>query len=229
MSSIAPRSNHERRDAELMRRQEALMQDMEKAIYKRELIMTKARLAKTKEAADSSAARRSGGAKASGGSVPPPRGRAAQKEEATRRGLQRQCADLKRSIGEAESEAAEAEKTLEALEEQRVAAEEEVEATRAAVEELERRREELRGAKEGVDRERERIELEARKASRMLERFGEVERGERRCDATEEEAYAAFDEATRRREKLRGAVEDIRSDAPHLEKALERASLLLSI
>jgi chromosome segregation ATPase len=219
----------ERRDAELMRRQEALMQDMEKAIYKRELIMTKARLAKTKEAADSSAARRSGGAKASGGSVPPPRGRAAQKEEATRRGLQRQCADLKRSIGEAESEAAEAEKNLEALEEQRVAAEEEVEATRAAVEELERRREELRGAKEGVDRERERIELEARKASRMLERFGEVERGERRCDATEEEAYAAFDEATRRREKLRGAVEDIRSDAPHLEKALERASLLLSI
>ena len=236
----------ERRDAELMRRQEALMQDMEKAIYKRELIMTKARLAKTKEAADSSAARRSGGAKASGGSVPPPRGRvassfcdaaaaagptaaAAQKEEATRRGLQRQCADLKRSIGEAESEAAEAEKTLEALEEQRVAAEEEVEATRAAVEELERRREELRGAKEGVDRERERIELEARKASRMLERFAEVERGERRCDATEEEAYAAFDEATRRREKLRGAVEDIRSDAPHLEKALERASLLLSI
>ena len=94
---------------------------------------------------------------------------------------------------------------------------------------VERRREELRGAKEGVDRERERIELEARKASRMLERFAEVERGERRCDATEEEAYAAFDEATRRREKLRGAVEDIRSDAPHLEKALERASLLLSI
>ena len=222
----------ERRDAELMRRQEALMQDMEKAIYKRELIMTKARLAKTKEAADSSAARRSGtGANTArgGSSVPPPRGRAARKEEATRGGLRRQCADLKRSIGEAESEAAEAEKTLEALEEQRVAAEEEVEATRAAVEELERRREELRGAKEGVDRERERIELEARKASRMLERFGEVERGERRCDATEEEAYAAFDEATRRREKLRGAVEDIRSDAPHLEKALERASLLLSI
>ena len=214
------------RDAEPMRRQEALMQDMEKAIYKRELIMTKARLAKTKEAADSrrgAAFRRRESERRLG---PASQGRAAQKEEATRRGLQRQCADLKRSIGEAESEAAEAEKTLEALEEQRVAAEEEVEATRAAVEEPERRaRGASGGAKEGVDRERERIELEARKASRMLERFGEVERGERRCDATEEEAYAAFDEATRRREKLRGAVEDIRSDAPHLEKALERASL----
>ena len=45
---------------------------------------------------------------------------------------------------------------------------------------------------------------------------------------TEEEAYAAFDEATRRREKLARAVEDIRADAPHLERALERATLLLS-
>ena len=218
----------ERRDAELMRRQEALMQDMEKAIYKRELIMTKARLAKTKEAADSArrgvpAARKRAAARSR---LP---GGARRRRRRPRAGGCSASARTWRSIGEAESEAAEAEKTLEALEEQRVAAEEEVEATRAAVEELERRREELRGAKEGVDRERERIELEARKASRMLERFGEVERGERRCDATEEEAYAAFDEATRRREKLRGAVEDIRSDAPHLEKALERASLLLSI
>lgn len=217
-------SRMERRDGELTRRQEQLMKEMERSVYKRELIQTKAKLAKSRE--------KDGGGfgiRGSGSGPVSAKGRAAKKEAMTTAGVKKACRELEREIRRTESEAEASERRVAELESERAAATEETEATVAAVAELRAREEELAAAREGVERERERVALEAAKAARMLARFREVAEGTRRTEMTEEEAYAAFDEATRRREKLARAVEDIRADAPHLERALERATLLLSV
>ena len=217
-------SRMERRDAELTRRQEQLMKEMERSVYKRELIQTKAKLAKSREKDGGDGGKNRG----SGSGSTAARGRAAKKEAMTTAGVKQACRQLEREIRRTESEAEASERRVAELESERAAASEETEATAAAVAELRAREEELAAAREGVERERERVALEAAKAARMLARFEEVAEGTRRTEMTEEEAYAAFDEATRRREKLARAVEDIRADAPHLERALERATLLLS-
>jgi hypothetical protein len=82
-----------------------------------------------------------------------------------------------------------------------------------------------------VERERERVALEALKATRMLERFRELDLSDlkQRSAASVETSESDFDAANRRREKLRVAVEGIRADAPHLDTALERAVALLSV
>ena len=217
-------SRMERRDAELTRRQEQLMKEMERSVYKRELIQTKAKLAKSREKDGGDGGKNRG----SGSGSTAARGRAAKKEAMTTAGVKQACRQLEREIRRTESEAEASERRVAELESECAAASEETEATAAAVAELRAREEELAAAREGVERERERVALEAAKAARMLARFEEVAEGTRRTEMTEEEAYAAFDEATRRREKLARAVEDIRADAPHLERALERATLLLS-
>lgn len=217
-------SRMERRDGELTRRQEQLMKEMERSVYKRELIQTKAKLAKSREKDGGGS-----GIRGSGSGAVSAKGRAARKEAMTTAGVKKACRELEREIRRTESEAEASERRVAELESERAAATEETEATVAAVAELRAREEELAAAREGVERERERVALEAAKAARMLARFREVAEGTRRTEMTEEEAYAAFDEATRRREKLARAVEDIAADAPHLERALERATLLLSV
>lgn len=79
----------EHRHAELMRRQEALIQEMEKSIYKRELIQTKSQIASQQ-----------GKAAAKG---------PAKKQELTQQGLKKACADLRRSIRETDKEATDSE------------------------------------------------------------------------------------------------------------------------
>ena len=199
----------EYRHAELMRRQEKLIQEMEKSIYKRELIQTKSQIA----------SQQSKGA--------PKKGSA--KQELTQQGLKKACGDLKRSIRETDKEAADSEARIQQLEEERARAGDEIEATAAAVHELRSREEELRAAQQGVDRERERLALEAAKATRMLRRFEDLSAGRYQTTLSEEELFTELDKASHRREKLAAAVEDICDTSPHLEPALDRALTLLSI
>jgi coiled-coil domain-containing protein 40 len=100
----------EHKHGELKRRQEKLIQEMEKAIYKRQLIQTKAL---------SAAARNEGGSSSSSASL---KGRAAKKDEMTKAGLKKACAALKKSIRETESGGAEADARIERLEDDGVRA-----------------------------------------------------------------------------------------------------------
>ena len=222
----------ETRYNELKKRQERLMQEMEKAVYKRELITTKAMLAaasgKNNSRASSAAAAR-GLAKA-GVAPPGAKGRALRKEEATNAGVKRAVRELKKSIEQTEAEARAREGSVGELEEERANAVDEIEQTEAALRELREREEELRRAHEGVERERVRASLEARKNERMLERFRELEVGTRdRAQLDEETVRAEFEKARHRREKLVDAIGDICADAPHLEAHLDRALTLLSL
>ena len=225
----------ETRYNELKKRQERLMQEMEKAVYKRELITTKAMLAaasgKNNSHASSAAAAR-GLAKA-GVAPPGAKGRALRKEEATNAGVKRAVRELKKSIEQTEAEARARERSVGELEEERANAVDEIEQTEAALRELREREEELRRAHEGVERERARASLEARKNERMLERFRELEVGGTRPDGAprldEETVRAEFEKARHRREKLVDAIGDICADAPHLEAHLDRALTLLSL
>ena len=225
----------ETRYNELKKRQERLMQEMEKAVYKRELITTKAMLAaasgKNNSHASSAAAAR-GLAKA-GVAPPGAKGRALRKEEATNAGVKRAVRELKKSIEQTEAEARARERSVGELEEERANAVDEIEQTEAALRELREREEELRRAHEGVERERARASLEARKNERMLERFRELEVGGTRSDGAprldEETVRAEFEKARHRREKLVDAIGDICADAPHLEAHLDRALTLLSL
>ena len=216
-------SRMERRDAELTRRQEQLMKEMERSVYKRELIQTKAKLAKSREKEGGDGKNRGSG---SGSTAA--RGRAAKKEAMTTAGVKQACRQLEREIRRTESEAEASERRVAELESDPRAASEGDGGDGGGGGGTQSAGGRTRRREEGVERERERVALEAAKAARMLARFEEVAEGTRRTEMTEEEAYAAFDEATRRREKLARAVEDIRADAPHLERALERATLLLS-
>jgi hypothetical protein len=78
---------------------------------------------------------------------------------------------------------------------------------------LRAREEDLRDAFDMVERERERVALEALKATRMLERFRELDLSDlkQRSAASVETSESEFDAANRRREKLRVAVEGIRA------------------
>ena len=112
----------ETRYNELKKRQERLMQEMEKAVYKRELITTKAMLAaasgKNNSHASSSAAARG---LAKSGVAPPigAKGRALRKEEATNAGVKRACRELKKSIEQTEAEFQTRERSVAELEEER--------------------------------------------------------------------------------------------------------------
>jgi len=223
----------ETRYNELKKRQERLMQEMEKAVYKRELITTKAMLAaasgKNNSHASSSAAARG---LAKSGVAPPigAKGRALRKEEATNAGVKRACRELKKSIEQTEAEFQTRERSVAELEEERARAVDEIEQTEAALRELREREEELRRAHEGVERERVRASLEARKNERMLERFRELEIGtQNRAQLDEETVRAEFEKARHRREKLVDAIGDICADAPHLEAHLDRTLTLLSL
>ena len=213
------------RSAELARVQEALMRKVEQAVYKRETVAAKARLAKEK-ARDEAKSGRSNAASSSSA-----RGRAARKEATTKQGLKQACVDLKREIKEIKAEISSAGVSVETLAEQKRSADEETAATLEAVASLRAREEDLRDARDSVERERERVALEALKATRMLERFRELDLSDLkpRSAASVDASESDFDAANRRREKLRVAVEGIRADAPHLETALERAVALLSV
>ena len=218
------------RKAELARVQEALMRKVEQAVYKREAVAAKARLAKEKARDDAKAAKgkRRGASRAAEDTVSSAaRGRAARKDATTKQGLKQACVELKREIKEVKAEISATSASAADLAEQKRVADEETLATRDAVAALRAREDDLRDARDGVERERERVSLEALKATRMLERFQALDlTNSLRKDLASE---ADFDAADRRREKLRVAVEGIRADAPHLEAALERAVALLSV
>ena len=218
------------RKAELARVQEALMRKVEQAVYKREAVAAKARLAKEKARDDAKAAKgkRRGASRAAEDTVSSAaRGRAARKDATTKQGLKQACVELKREIKEVKAEISATSASAADLAEQKKVADEETAATRDAVAALRAREDDLRDARDGVERERERVSLEALKATRMLERFQALDlTNSLRKDLASE---ADFDAADRRREKLRVAVEGIRADAPHLEAALERAVALLSV
>ena len=214
------------RSLELKRVQEALMRKVEQAVYKRETVAAKARLAKEKARDDAKSGQKSNAAASSAA-----RGRAARKEATTKQGLKQACVDLKREIKEIKAEISLANVSVNELAEQKRSADEETAATLEAVASLRAREEDLRDAFDMVERERERVALEALKATRMLERFRELDLSDLkpRSAASVETSESDFDAANRRREKLRVAVEGIRADAPHLDTALERAVALLSV
>jgi hypothetical protein len=214
------------RSLELKRVQEALMRKVEQAVYKRETVAAKARLAKEKARDDAKSGQKSNAAVSSAA-----RGRAARKEATTKQGLKQACVDLKREIKEIKAEISLANVSVNELAEQKRSADEETAATLEAVASLRAREADLRDAFDMVERERERVALEALKATRMLERFRELDLSDlkQRSAASVETSESEFDAANRRREKLRVAVEGIRADAPHLDAALERAVALLSV
>ena len=223
------------RKSELARVQEALMRKVEQAVYKREAVAAKARLAKEKARDDAKAARgkRRGASRAAEdagatASAISARGRAARKDATTKQGLKQACVELKREIKEVKAEISVTSASAADLAEQKKVADEETAATRDAVAALRAREDDLRDARDGVERERERVSLEALKATRMLERFQALDLT-KNAAPSDFASEADFDAAERRREKLRVAVEGIRADAPHLDAALERAVALLSV
>ena len=223
------------RKTELARVQEALMRKVEQAVYKREAVAAKARLAKEKARDDAKAAKgkRRGASRAAEdagatASAISARGRAARKDATTKQGLKQACVELKREIKEVKAEISVTSASAADLAEQKKVADEETTATRDAVAALRAREDDLRDARDGVERERERVSLEALKATRRLERFQALDLT-KNAAPSDFSSEADFDAAERRREKLRVAVEGIRADAPHLEAALERAVALLSV
>lgn len=224
------------RSAELARVQEALMRKVEQAVYTREKIAAKARLAKEKARDDAKAARGQR-ASASAAAAAAARRRGARGDAITKQGLKQACAELKRKIEDVEAELASARACVSELEARKRRADEETAATTEAVSALREREADLRDARDGAERERERVSLEALRATRMIDRFRALATTDGSggsndatlADRSTEASASNFDAANRRREKLRVAVEGIRADAPHLESGLERAFALLRV
>lgn len=216
------------RETELKKMQEQLIRKVEQAVYKRETIGAKARLAKDKLRDELKLAKGKGGSLGSSGNSSLLKGRALKKDQTTKQGLKKACVELKGKIAEVKVEVEVVGQSVNDLSSQKELADEETAATQHALEQLRAREDDLRDARDAVEREAERVALEALKATRMLERFQAIDLkggSEKSLDDLE----ADFDSAMRRREKLKLAVESIRQDAPQLEQVLERAVVLLSI
>jgi hypothetical protein len=221
------------REVDLKKMTEILMRKVERAVYKRETIGAKARLARDKLREETRVAKGKGGGNVLGGNSSNSnalKGRALKKDQTTKLGLKKQCVELRGRIGEVVGEVEVTSLSVEELIAQKQLADEELAATREALAQLKERSDDLRDARVAVKREAERVALEALKASRMLDRFLKIEEGGMGdLEKSVEDLEREFDAAVRRREKLAEAVYAIRQDAPHMEDALERAVVLLSI
>ena len=216
-------SRMERRDAELTRRQEQLMKEMERSVYKRELIQTKAKLAKSRE-------------KDGGGGREKSRVRFRFDGGAGSRGEEGGDDDGGGETGVSPTRTRDSSNGIRGGGVPNDASPSSSQNARRARRRRRRRRRwrnSERGRKNSPPRGEASNASENASRSRRRKRR-ECSRGSRRWRRNEKDGDDGGGGVRRLRrgdaakEKLARAVEDIRADAPHLERALERATLLLS-
>ncbi|GLC36058.1 hypothetical protein PLESTB_000533200 [Pleodorina starrii] len=200
---------------ELMRLQEKLVSDMEKALMKREIITVKGRatVAKAKASAPPTTAATSSRSSPAASSVSP----------LTRSQLDKATTDLARSIKDTEREIVATEQRLSALESQRMSVSEAVAATDAACQQLRAAEEALRLETVSAVNTRYGLLLATARAQRTTKRLEDLESG--RYRPVVEEPGLVGTELAKAQDKLGRVVallEGLKSSAPHLSGELDK-------
>ncbi|KAG2423494.1 hypothetical protein HXX76_015242 [Chlamydomonas incerta] len=204
------------RHTELMRLQEKLVSDMEKALMKREIISVKGRAT----AAKSKSSTPAGSATASSRVSP---AASVASSTLTRNQLDRATADLAKSIKETEREIGATEQRLGALEQQRGAVSEAVAAADGACQQLRGAEEALRLETVSAVNARYGLLLATARAQRTTKRLEDLEAGRYRPAVEDPAAVGA--ELGRAQDKLGRVVallEGLKQAAPHLAGELDK-------
>ncbi|GFR48625.1 hypothetical protein Agub_g10540 [Astrephomene gubernaculifera] len=200
---------------ELMRLQEKLVSDMEKALLKRDIITVKGRatVAKGKASAPSNLAGNSSRTSPASSAMSP----------LTRNQLDKATTDLARSIKDTEREITATEQRISVLEQQRAAVSEAVAATDAACQQLRGSEEVLRLETVSAVNNRYGLLLATARAQRTTKRLEDLESGRYRPVVEDPGAVAA--ELAKAQDKLGrvvGLLESLKAAAPHLSGELDK-------
>ncbi|GIL43650.1 hypothetical protein Vafri_1318 [Volvox africanus] len=200
---------------ELMKLQEKLVSDMEKALLKREIITVKGRatVAKAKASAPPMSSTTSARSSPAASSVSP----------LTRSQLDKATSDLARSIKDTEREIAATEQRLGALEQQRQSVSEAVAATDAACQQLRSAEEALRLETVSAVNTRYGLLLATARAQRTTKRLEDLESG--RYRPVVEDPALVSTELGKAQEKLGRVVsllDGLKASAPHLSGELDK-------
>jgi len=190
------------RHQELMKQQERLIQEMEKAIYKRDTISTKGRIQQAKKT-----------------------------PELTEAGLRKACTELKRSIKETDAEAARSEGRIQELDAQREDLGAKLEKVSLQCKNMAKDEEDLRmGLLEAVQEKNKALYMTTR-AQKMVKRFEDYSGGKYKlaADGDETTLLQHMESAGQKRETIRTCVESIIKEEPRLEQTMEKVIMLLSI
>ena len=190
------------RYAELLRRQEKLIQDMEGAIAKRDLIATKGRTtvaAGAKKAAD-----------------------------LTEMALNKAIADLKRSIRETEKEASMSDARVAELDSERVSVTAELEQATARLRTVAEEDSALRAAVSSASNARFTGLVSTANAQRMARRYEELAAGTYRPTFDEGSVAHETSRAAGKRSAIANFVERVANEVPRLAAPLERVQAILS-
>uniref|UniRef100_A0A7S0QXY1 Coiled-coil domain-containing protein 40 n=1 Tax=Pyramimonas obovata TaxID=1411642 RepID=A0A7S0QXY1_9CHLO len=191
----------ELRQSELQRQQEKLIQEMEKAILRRDMISMKGRVSKAKKAPD-----------------------------LTEAGLKKAVAELKRSVRDTDAETARSESRIQELSAQREEMGAQLDELSTECGDLQAMEETLRNELNQVAGEKTRTLVMTTQAQRMGRRVEDYRTGKYKLQhAGEHETIVnELGKAESKRDVIRAALENLVITEPSLEQALQKTFLLLS-
>eukprot|EP00854_Cymbomonas_tetramitiformis_P019643 gene19643-23495_t len=187
------------RHAELLKQQERLIQEMEKAITRRDFITVKGQVTNKKK-----------------------------QPELTEAGLRKACSELKRSIKETDAEAQRSEGRINDLDQQREKLGENLEDLSVRCKDMQRKEEELRTVLSSTLSEKNKAFQTTTKAQRMVKRFEDYEVGRYKI-SNDGDRTVILNELGKTHQKtatIRDVVDALIAEEPRLEHNLEKVLTL---
>ncbi|KAK3238744.1 hypothetical protein CYMTET_51272 [Cymbomonas tetramitiformis] len=190
------------RHAELLKQQERLIQEMEKAITRRDFITVKGQVTNKKK-----------------------------QPELTEAGLRKACSELKRSIKETDAEAQRSEGRINDLDQQREKLGENLEDLSVRCKDMQRKEEELRTVLSSTLSEKNKAFQTTTKAQRMVKRFEDYEVGRYKI-SNDGDRTVILNELGKTHQKtatIRDVVDALIAEEPRLEHNLEKVLTLFAV
>lgn len=190
------------RHAELLKQQERLIQEMEKAITRRDFITVKGQVTNKKK-----------------------------QPELTEAGLRKACSELKRSIKETDAEAQRSEGRINDLDQQREKLSENLEDLSVRCKDMQQKEEELRTMLSSTMAEKNKAFQVTTKAQRMVKRFEEYEVGRYKI-SNDGDRTAILNELGKTHQKtgtIKDVVDALIAEEPRLEQNLEKVLTLFAV
>ena len=187
---------------ELLRYQEALIQDMERAIHKRDTIATKGRAGASK---------------------------AKSRAQPTEAGLKKQTAELQRNIRDTDAEAKRAEEGVLELEKKCEELAEQLQISNESLQDISQREAAIMATATGLQLDRARTLLQTAHAQHVNKYYDDWLQGGYQPSLTSQSAIEEIEHQVERREQLRRVVEQLEKENPEVSIALTKVKALIQV
>ena len=187
---------------ELLRYQEALIQDMERAIHKRDTIATKGRAGASK---------------------------AKSRAQPTEAGLKKQTAELQRNIRDTDAEAKRAEEGVLELEKKCEELAEQLQASNESLQDISQREATIMATATGLQLDRARTLLQTAHAQHVNKYYDDWLQGGYQPSLTSQSAIEEIEHQVERRDQLRRVVEQLEKENPEVSIALTKVKALIQV